>query len=302
MSDSNWMHVAPPSVDFDALLAKFRSAESLPDLPASALQLCDAIDKGDAETGQLEKIILSDPAITGSVLKAANSALYGGKSNNASTVKGAILLLGQKAIRSIAVSVWVQSLVHQSKGSPKFDPAKFAAHSMFVGFLSKYLLSTVTRTKSVKSAWTPDELFAAGVLHDLGIGLLASIDAKLYEAAQSFAAANGKSLNQSFLEVTGRSVDILSVAAAQAWKLPDLFVDVLMGQSEPLLADKEVDALCCVNYAEYLAQRTGYALSDWRVEAVIEPEVEERVGLSPDDVSDVLELVAGLTTEFVAAA
>jgi len=296
------MHVAPPSVDFDALLAKFRSAETLPDLPASALQLCDAIDKGDAETGQLEKIILSDPAITGSVLKAANSALYGGKSNNASTVKGAILLLGQKAIRSIAVSVWVQSLVHQSKGSPKFDPSRFAAHSMFVGFLSKYLLSSVTKTKGVRSAWTPDELFAAGVLHDLGIGLLASIDAKLYEAAQSHAAANGLSLNEAFNQLTGRSVDILSVAAAQAWKLPDLFVDVLMGQSEPLLAEKENDALCCVNYAEYLAHKTGYALSDWRVEPVIEAEVEERVGLSPEDVSDVLELVANLTSEFVKAA
>lgn len=302
MSDANWLEVSYPPTDFEALISKFRSAETLPDLPASALQLCDAIDKGDANNNDLERIILADPAITASVLRTANSAMYGGKTNNASTIKGAIMVLGLKSVRSIAVSVWVQSLVHQSKSSPKFNPGKFAEHSMFVGFLSKYLLSSLHKLRKVTSTWSPDELFAAGVLHDLGLGLLASIEPKLYDRVVEFASANGKTFDDAFTEITGRSLSLLSVAAAQSWKLPDLFIDCLMGFQEPLLAEREVDSLCCLHYAEYLANKTGYSLQDWRVEVHIEPEIIEKVGLAQEDIPDVLELVSNHTKEFVAAA
>lgn len=302
MADTNWLEVSYPPLDFDLLIAKFRSAETLPDLPASALHLCDAIDKGDANTDELERIILADPAITAGVLRAANSAMFGGKSNQASTVKGAILVLGQKSVRSIAVSVWVQALVHQSKSSPKFNPARFAEHSMFVGFLSKYLMSSLTRAGRIRSKWSPDELFAAGVLHDLGLGLLASIEPKLYERVLVHANSNALTFNAAFYDVTGHEIGLLGIAAAQAWKLPDLFIDVLMGFNEPLQAPDEVDAMCCLHYAEYLANKTGYALQDWRVEVSIEPEILEKVGLADEDIPDVLELVSNHTKDFVRAA
>lgn len=302
MSGSNWLEVSYGATDFDALMNKFRSAETLPDLPAAALELCDALDKGDADSNRIERIILGDPAITAGVLKAANSALFGGKTNQASTVKGAVLLLGQKAIRSIAVSVWVQSLVHQSKGSPKFSATKFAEHSMFVGFLSKYLLSSAMKTNGVRSKWAPDEVFAAGVLHDLGIGLLASVEPKLYEATVAVGAAYGLSLHHAFERVTGRSLNMLSVAAAQVWKLPDVFIEVLMDFGDPLQASNEQDALCCIAYADYLANVTGRTMCDWRVEEAIDPRIIERVGIEQADVADVLELVDSSTKQFVTAA
>ncbi|MBS1721593.1 MAG: HDOD domain-containing protein [Armatimonadetes bacterium] len=290
------------SAEFDALLGKFRSAETLPDLPASALQLCDAIDKGDASTADLEKIILSDPAVTAGILKAANSALYGGRTNQASTVKGAVMLLGQRTVRSIAVSVWVQSLVHQSKGSPRFNAGKFASHSMFVGFMSRYLLSAAQANRGVRSGWSPEELFAAGVLHDLGLGLLASIDARLYDRVTAHASANGKTFSEAFHDVTERTIDTLGVAAAQAWMLPDLFVEVLLNYNDPLNADREVDALCCVCYAEHLAMTTGHSLFDWRVEPTIDPTIVERVGLPAEELPEVLQLVADHAKEFTKAA
>lgn len=302
MSDLLGQPVKYAVPDFDSLIAKFRSAETLPDLPASAIQLCDAIDNGNVGTNELEKIILSDPAITAGVLRSANSALYGGKTSQASTVKGALLLLGHKSIRCIAVSVWVQALVHQSKSSPRFNPGKFAEHSMFVGFLSKYLLSSMQSTKSIKTKWSPDEMFAAGVLHDLGLGLLASIDSNLYDLTLKVANLEGSTFHAAFERVMGRSLDLLSVAAAQAWKLPDLFIDVLMGYNEPLSASDEVDALCCLHYADYLANRTGYSLHTWRVEMEVDPRIMELVGLSHEDIADVLELVSAHTKEFVTAA
>ena len=64
----------------------------------------------------------------------------------------------------------------------------------------------------------------------------------------------------------------------------------------------KVDALCCVHYAEYLANTTGYALHDWRIEAHIEPEIVERVGIDSADIPDILELVSNHTKDFVKAA
>ncbi len=302
MSDGTWLDNQLNPAEFESLLAKFGSAEHLPDLPQSALQLCDAIDKGDVNANELERLILADPAITAGVLKAANSAMFGGKSNQASTVKGSILLLGQKTIRSIAVSVWVQSLVYQSKGSQKFSPTKFAEHSMFVGFLSKFLLSAASRTRGVRSVWSPDELFAAGVLHDLGIGLLASIDPKLFNRVYEIGETYGWSTHQAFTQITGHCLDELSVAAATAWRLPDLFITCLNGFSNPLEAEAEVDALCCLYYADYLADRFGNSLVEWKVEVTIDDAIVSRIGIDNDDIPEILQIVSASTKQFVVAA
>ncbi len=302
MSGTNWIHGATPTPDFDRLVAGFRSAEFLPNMPAAALNLCEAIDQGEASAAELERIVLGDPSITAGVLRAANSALYGGKTNQASTIKGAIMVLGQRAVRSVAVSVWVQSLVHAAKGSPNFEPRRFSEHSMFVGFLSKYLLSAAQKTRGARSAWSPDEMFAAGVLHDVGLGLLASVDPEVFDDVWDTAEEHGWSLNEGFKQLTGHSTSELSVAAATGWKLPPVFQTVLSGFEDPLAAPAEQDALACLHYADYLAMKSGHSLCPWRIEVHIVPEIIERVGLPIEDVEAILEVTAQSTREYVAAA
>ncbi|MCW5937449.1 MAG: HDOD domain-containing protein [Fimbriimonadaceae bacterium] len=302
MAEAMWMSKSWQGDEFDRLAESFRTAESLPDMPSSALNLCEAIDGGSAGAGELERIILGDPAITAGVLRAANSALYGGGSRQTSTVKGAIMMLGQKAVRSVAVSVWVQSFIHKAKGSPRFSPKKFAEYSMFVGFLAKFLLSVATKTNGARSSWSPDELFAAGVLNKLGLGLLASIVPGLYDAAYDRAKASNTDLSEGFNLVTGRYISELSVAAAMGWKLPDLFIEALRGADDPLAAEKEQAALCCLRYADYLTCTNGFSLVDWPVEATIDEKIIQTVGLPETEVAQVLELVDRHTKEYIKAA
>ncbi len=288
--------------DFDKLATLFKSADSLPDLPAAALQLCEAIDKGVANTAELERYVLGDPAITAGLLRAANSALYGGRTHQASTVQGSIMLLGQKAVRSIAVSVWVQALVQQAKAAKNFDPQRFAEHSMFVGFMSKYLLSRATKIRGLRSAWTPDELFAAGVLHDLGVGLMALVNPDLYNQVHTIADAKQMTPEYAFFALTGRSIAPLGAMAAGAWRLPPMFGQVILGFSEPFASEDEQDALCCVYYANYLADSTGRSITGAKIESTIDPAIQEKVGIDEEDINDIVELVSKHTREYVAAA
>ena len=288
--------------DFEKLKAKFEAAEGLPDLPAAAMRVCEAIDKGTSGAAELERIVLADPALTANILRVANSSFHGGGSKQTTTVKGAIMTLGEKSIRSIAVSVWVQSLVQQSQTSPSFSASRFSEHSMFVGFLSKYLLSVASKNRGAKSAWNADEIFAAGVLHDLGIALVASLEPGLYDHILRQAQADSTDLNVAFHSTFGKPVQSLAVIALERWKLPKMFVDVLLGYSDPLNAASEVDALCCVNLADNLALNSGYSFCDWPVKVSLNEEIINRVGLDPESIPEVLELTSRHTREFVAAA
>jgi HD-like signal output (HDOD) protein len=288
--------------DFEGLKTKFESAESLPDMPAAAMRVCEAIDRGTSGAAELERIVLADPALTASILKVANSPLHGGGTKQTTTVKGAIVALGERSVRSIAVSVWVQSLIQQSQCSPSFSAKQFSEHSLFVGFLAKYLLSVATRARGANSAWNADEIFAAGVLHDLGIGLVATVEPGLYDHVLRKAQSEGTDLNTAFSGTIGRPVQDLALIAADNWKLPQMFKDVIAGYSEPLKAPAETVALCCVNLADMLATKSGFSLCGWTVSGSPDPGVIERVGLDPESVPEVIELTSRHTREFVAAA
>lgn len=271
-------------------------------MPSSAVELCRAIESGQASTAQLERIILSDPSVTAGVLRAANSAFYGGTTRQSASIRGAILTLGENSVRSIAVSVWLQALVSSRRASPTFDARAFGDHSLFVGYMSRLFLARIVRQGSGASRWTPDELFAAGVLHDLGLGLLAIAEPRLYAHLHALAHRRLLTHADAFLELYGEPLSTLSLAVASAWKLPTPIPEVLAGYEQPLKAESECDALACVHYADHLAQQAGYSLCPWKVEVWLHPSVADLMALSEEDVQNILEMAEHLTAESVRAA
>lgn len=291
----------PTPNSFDELRSRLSAETVLRDMPSSALRLCEAIDKGESSATQLERIIMSDPALTAGLLRASAAAAYGGYGKSATTIRQAIMVLGERAVRSLAVAVWVSSLVKNASAS-RFDAKRFAQHSMFVGLTARYLFSRQTKVKGVQTNLISDEVFACAVLHDLGLGLLAAADPDTFDATMLTAQAQNRTPDEAFFDEFGHYPGALAADVLVAWQLPTLFVHAVHGWPAPFSQTEEVDALACIYFANHLAEQFGESLLSWRPTATPDPGVVELIALAEDELATIVELIQGQMRAYQAAA
>jgi HD-like signal output (HDOD) protein len=89
-----------PEKGIDRFLIGFKRSISLPALPHAASALVLVIDSGEASALDIERIIASDPALSTMLMRVAAGAYPG---NPPSSLRMAILRVGQREIRSIAI-------------------------------------------------------------------------------------------------------------------------------------------------------------------------------------------------------
>src|ERR1700685_2543874 len=126
-----WERTKLADADFETLELIFRRTGSLPPLPSTAVQLVKLIDSGEASASTLERIIASDPALSAEFLRMASVAAAGGAPRY-STIRGAIMLLGQRTVRSLAMSLILRSMSFSKPKTRNFDSAQFSRHSLAV--------------------------------------------------------------------------------------------------------------------------------------------------------------------------
>ncbi len=290
-------HKMQSTIDFNALAERFAYAGQLPQLSSAALRLTQALDDGDAQASELERIILSDPGLTVGVIRAASNSFYGMQSKSVTSVRRAILVLGEKAVRSLAVSLWAHAMMTDRFVHPALAGKKFARHCLFVGYLAGYLYSREQKVDGVIEALAPEEVFAAGVLHDVGIGLLGVISPESLDIVVAHAEALNLEPAGAFRLLTDHSVHELAVLALETWRLPEIFSSLILAQEDPTLQPKYPVAAACLCYAEHLAAGNKHGiLSTYHGE--LNPAAQELVGLNPDDVQDVIAVVSGDTDAF----
>ena len=286
-----------PSEDFDRLKLLFRRTCTLPQLPGTALRLISTIDTGEASAIDLEKIIVSDPGLAAGFLRAAHAACHGEREYT--TIRQAIMYMGQRAVRSLSTSLALQGMLTNPDARVPFNAQTFSRHSIFVGFLSRYVFARRQMREPFPSAWTADEIFAAGVLHDLGLGLLPRVAPEVYGRVANYSRRAGLTLNGAFERIYGDHISVLSAAAAETWQLPEVFTLTLRHRSKPWGMMEEYPALCCIEYANFLADSHGFAVAEWPVKVEQNPEIELEVALPEEEVGTVIELVAEMAEAYL---
>jgi HD-like signal output (HDOD) protein len=277
--------------DFERLELLFRRASSLPELPGSAMRLIQVIDSGAASAIDLERIIAADPGLSTSLLRISNARVPGMEPPGVSTIRAAIMRLGQRSVRTLAVSLILQNISHGKEVAPQFQVDRFAKHSLFVAFLARYLYARRNLAEQFESRWSADEIFAGALLHDISLALLARSSADSYLRVFSFATRTNISLEASFLKIFGKPVAVLGRTAVDSWDLPDVFKMAISFLAEPWKHPQEYTALCCLNYANYLAVVHGITTEEWPCNAGLIPEVEAEIALADDEAAKVLAFV-----------
>lgn len=276
------------AADFERLEILCRRVSTLPVLPTTALQLIRTIDSGDASAAELERIISNDPGLSTEFIRLATSSQLDKRGPQMSSIRTVLMRMGQRTVRSLATSLLVRDLVKND--SMTLDKKHFARHSLAVGLIAKFLFARRKANGGVESQWTPDEMFAVGLLSDLGYVLVARMLPDTYMKLLAFSKRNGCSLDDTFVAAFGKPPSLLAAAAADTWGLPEIFKLALANIHEPWENREEFTALACLHLAGALAKEFELGIEDWPIEVVVSPQVMLEVGL-PDEEKENLRAV-----------
>ena len=139
-----------------------RFIAKMPSLSTTVGKVMEICSRTDASPNELNKVVSLDPVLTGQVLRLINSAYYSLVSKVTSLTR-AITMLGMNTVKNMALSTAIIRTVAGVKKSQALPTAKFWKHSIATGVSAKLLAAT----KDIP-VLEREELFVAGLLHDLG--------------------------------------------------------------------------------------------------------------------------------------
>ena len=147
---------------FDELKAGTR----LPSPKGVALQLMDLTRRDDVTLGQIAKVVQSDPALSGRLLKLANAAQEGGR-RPVVQIPEAVQRLGMNSVRQVALGFSLLS-DYRTGACESFDYPRYWSRSLATAIAA----TSVSAHVGVASS---DECFTLGLLAGIGSLALATV-------------------------------------------------------------------------------------------------------------------------------
>ncbi len=130
----------------------------LPPLPQVATQLLRLTADPDASAEDLRRVISTDQALTGQILKIANSAMFG-MVREVTTLTQAIMTLGFSTIKSVVIASSAKNLYH--RGTVGLQERLIWEHALVAAIASRAFAKTLRFPRV-------EEAFIGGLLHDIG--------------------------------------------------------------------------------------------------------------------------------------
>lgn len=150
-------------------------ADSLQAMSPSARQVISMTGSAGASVESIASTIKQDQALSVRVLKLANSSLYS-RGTRVDSVSKAVSRVGLGAIRSAVLTMGVMDQFAGVELVGRATADQFWEHSIATGLIASRLASL-----TLKGADAPDQMFTAGLLHDVGRMLYAGILGEMYE-------------------------------------------------------------------------------------------------------------------------
>ena len=167
----------------------------------------------------LATVISSDQALTAKLLRLSNSAYYG-YARRIGNVREAVILLGMRTVRSVAISSGIIDAFSVVSPGAAFDMDLFWAHSVTVGLVAEVIARD---TRIVR----PEDAFTAGVLHDVGKLAMLICEPDAFAELADLVVTEGVRYRDAELAVFGIGHEHVGSRLAQRWKFPDLLVDAI---------------------------------------------------------------------------
>jgi len=251
-----------------------RKIKGLPPLNLVVQKLLQVVNNDNASATEVSEILSSDQAIASKVLALVNSSFYGFPSK-ITTISRAEVILGNKSIHNLALSFAAIDSFKNYKGAISIK--LFWSHALAVA-TSAQLISKHNHYK------VPEELFIAGLLHDIGHLILSWFYPKEYEELVSTPPSDFLEEEERLLGICHQDVGAMLL---KYWQLPPVLVNAVGKHHsyEDVSTNQTISTLVIADYVSTLIGRSCLELCN--EEAVIH--ALETLEMTSDDLCSIIE-------------
>jgi len=187
----------------------------LPALPEVVALIRQALARDDVSTAHLADLVLSDPALSGTILKLANSVMYRRGDSETTNMTVCINRLGTRLVRSVSMHFAMQQL----ERAPEFRHVRALLepewHSSRLVSELCYSLSRHSRRAH------PDDMLTLGLVHNIG---------RIYILSQAGQQARKLAENPAAAALLERWHPAVGSAIAAHWELPANAIEAIANQ------------------------------------------------------------------------
>ncbi len=238
-------------------ISSFLQAVKLPVMPEVAHALIRTFDDPDADIPSVTSIISKDPALTATLLRMANSAIFG-LSRSVQTLDAAVSVVGMSQIRARALAVCMSQIFVFPKDINRLD---FWRSCMRCAGYARWLASS--HAADEHQAWL------MGMMLRLGELMIAQVLPDAMPAIEMQPCAPGERWERE-RQCAGFDEGEISAAIAQHWDFPANFEHALRHCARPLATPSNTLSVV-LHLASRLADHPrpgGQALTDWPTSCV----------------------------------
>ncbi len=250
-------------------------------LPEVTVKIIELVEDPNSTARDLHQVIKTDPALSAKVLKVVNSAFYGLPGQIAS-VDRAIVLLGMSAVKNISVAASIARLFKSGQMSEQFSAKDLWQHSVAVGVAARLIAKASGQPAGL------DEVFLAGLIHDIGILIERQVSADQLREVIANSAGGEMSFLEAEAQVIGADHQAFGNALTTKWKFPRHLRAVVGFHHCPEKLSAELQKLgCTVHVADVLCcqEQLGFYLTAQHQE--LTEEMLAIVGITAEQLEDV---------------
>lgn len=222
------------------LRALINNAQQLPQLPKIVQELIESFNDDDVDIAAITKKIATDQALTAKVMRAANSAHYGGN-RKIGSVNDAAVLLGFNALRTLVLASGLSSAF---KAPPGFDLMQFWRRNFVIANACRWLARRIKADAEIA--------YTCGLMANVGTLLIHTVQPEQAANIDKLIAAGG---NQVELEQNQLGFTHADAGAelANRWKFPQEMADAIADKIKAAAGDSPSTMAHLIVIAEYLA-------------------------------------------------
>ncbi|GIV21597.1 MAG: HDIG domain protein [Armatimonadota bacterium] len=250
-------------------------------LPQVVMRVLDMTSSTRATTQELEDVIGQDQGLTSKVLTLANSSYYG-LPRRVSSLREAVMFLGFRAVRNIAMTASCYNMFIGKSDSQSLLKRRIWKHSVDTSLLTRLVCAYAPDV-------VPDEAFAAGLLHDIGKTVLEQYYPQAMMRVVQTAERLGIRHHEAEEQILGFNHADVGLALAIHWNLPTALAESLGYHHCVSAATTAPRLVAVVAIASDISNLLEEGMDDEQAMAYINEEALKTLGISSDQMEALLQ-------------
>jgi putative nucleotidyltransferase with HDIG domain len=222
--------------------------ETLPSPDFILQKIVDTANNPAASAKDLNEVASKDPGFVAKILKLANSAYYG-LPRNVTKLTEAIMILGFKTVRNMAMSIFTGKEFFSFEPE-NLDMKEFWKHSVVVATVGEL-------TAEIIGYSNKEELFMCGLLHDIGKSVQGVLFPNLFDSIISVARVKKISYYQTEQQLEIPTHEIFAELLLEKWNFPELVMITASRHHRPQSIQNSIysDPVNIITLSTFIAER-----------------------------------------------